>query len=258
MSTGPVGHKITQSEATAAQRTFSVHLTLSADGANAVDIGDLALTLSKAGAAFGAAAGSITQKAAKGGWYDVVLATADLSALGDLAYQVTGTGIDVLRGNIQVVAVDLNDPSGMPDAAFTAAKFAGDAITAAKVASDVTTELQNGLATASGVAAVTVGTVNRPFAMGTRTTDGNFAACSMKNAIKTEITVTGTWDGATVTGQVTQDPTASPVVWTPKGTPLTADGVITITGPAEAFRAVVSNDGASTSLTANAQIVNPA
>jgi hypothetical protein len=255
MSTGPVGLKLTQSEATAGQRTFSVHLTLTADGANAVDIGDLVLSLSKAGAALGAAAGSITQKAAKGGWYDVVLAVADLDVLGDLAYQIAGTGVDTLRGNAQVTALDHNVATVSPaDGALTAAKFAADAITAAKVAADVTTELQNGLATAAGVAAVTVGTVNRPFAMGTRTTDGNFTACSMKNAIKTEITVTGTWNGATVTGQVSQDN----VTWQNKGTPLTADGVITLTGPAESFRAVLSDDGASTSLTANAQIVNPA
>lgn len=244
MSTGPVGLKLTQSEATAAQRTFSVYLT-DAAGAAIEDVPDLALVLSKAGAAFAAAAGSITQKVAKGGWYDVALATADLSALGDLAYQITGTDVDTLTGNVQVTALDHNVATVNPGA---------DGIAAANLASDVVTELQSGLATASAVAAVTVGTVNRPFAMGTRTTDGNFTACSMENAIKTEITVSGTWNGATVTGQVSQDL----VSWQNKGTPLTADGVITLTGPAKAFRAVLSDDGASTSLTANAQIVNPA
>lgn len=50
------------------------------------------VNLSKAGAAFGAAAGTITEVA--NGWYKVALTTADTGTLGDLAYYITATGAD--------------------------------------------------------------------------------------------------------------------------------------------------------------------
>ena len=50
------------------------------------------VNLSKAGAAFGAAAGAVTEVAS--GWYKVALTTADTGTLGDLAYYITASGAD--------------------------------------------------------------------------------------------------------------------------------------------------------------------
>jgi hypothetical protein len=50
------------------------------------------VNLSKAGAAFGAAAGAVTEVAS--GWYKVALNTTDTGTAGDLAFYITGTGAD--------------------------------------------------------------------------------------------------------------------------------------------------------------------
>lgn len=50
------------------------------------------VNLSKAGAAFGAAGGTVTEIA--NGWYKIALSTTDTNTLGDLAYYITGTGAD--------------------------------------------------------------------------------------------------------------------------------------------------------------------
>ena len=53
-----------------------------------------AVNLSKAGAAFGAAAGTVTQVA--NGFYQIVLTAADTNTLGDLAYYITATSGDAV------------------------------------------------------------------------------------------------------------------------------------------------------------------
>lgn len=234
---------ITKDEATAAQRTVLFHLVLTATQADASGLVPV-VTLSKAGAAFAAAAGVVSELA--DGWYKIVLAAADVDTLGQLAMRAVVALADTLDVVHQVVALDLNVATVNPGA---------NGITAATVAADAVTELQNGLATAAGVAAVTVPTRTASVSMGLRTTDGNFSAFSMLDAINTVISVTGVWNGATVTAQVCEDPTATVPAWTDIGTPLTANGTIEISGPHNAFRAVLSNDGASTSLTATAAIV---
>lgn len=50
------------------------------------------VNISKAGAAFGAAAGVVAEIA--NGWYKVSLTNADTNTLGDLAFHITGTGAD--------------------------------------------------------------------------------------------------------------------------------------------------------------------
>lgn len=50
------------------------------------------VTLSKAGAAFGAAGGTVTEVA--NGWYKIVLTTTDTNTLGDLVFHCTSTGAD--------------------------------------------------------------------------------------------------------------------------------------------------------------------
>lgn len=120
------------------------------------------VTLSKAGGAFGAAGGTVTEIA--NGFYKIAYTTTDANTLGDLAVHVTGTGCDATDFIDQVVAVDLADAvrfglSALPNAAagangglptgnasgqvavaslangaITAAAIAADAITAAKIA----------------------------------------------------------------------------------------------------------------------------
>ena len=50
------------------------------------------VNISKAGAAFGAAGGTVTEVA--NGWYKVALTTTDTATLGDLAFYITATGAD--------------------------------------------------------------------------------------------------------------------------------------------------------------------
>jgi hypothetical protein len=52
----------------------------------------VAVTLSKAGGAFGAAGGTVTEVSS--GWYKIVLTTTDTNTAGDLAYHCTSAGAD--------------------------------------------------------------------------------------------------------------------------------------------------------------------
>lgn len=65
------------------------------------------VNLSKAGAAFGAAGGTITEIA--NGWYKIALTTTDTNTLGDLAFYITGTGADDTDFADQVCANILGD-----------------------------------------------------------------------------------------------------------------------------------------------------
>lgn len=86
------------------------------------------VNISKAGAAFGAAAGAVTEVA--NGWYKVALTTVDTGTLGDLAFYITATGADDTDFCDQVTAaVDqtgdayarLGAPAGASHAADVAA-----------------------------------------------------------------------------------------------------------------------------------------
>lgn len=77
-------------QSTVYTRTFFIvsssdHLSAKTGAAPVVNI-------SKAGGAFGAAGGAVTEIA--NGWYKVALSTTDTNTLGDLAYHITGTGAD--------------------------------------------------------------------------------------------------------------------------------------------------------------------
>jgi S-adenosylmethionine/arginine decarboxylase-like enzyme len=65
------------------------------------------VNLSKAGAAFGAAGGTVTEIA--NGWYKVALNTTDTNTLGDLAFYITATGADDTDFCDQVTANILGD-----------------------------------------------------------------------------------------------------------------------------------------------------
>ena len=77
-------------KSTAYSRMFKMisstdHLSLKTGASPVVNI-------SKAGGAFGAAGGAVTEVA--NGWYKVALNTTDTGTVGDLAYYITGTGAD--------------------------------------------------------------------------------------------------------------------------------------------------------------------
>lgn len=62
------------------------------------------VTLSKAGSAFAAAAGTVTEISA--GWYKIALTIVDTNTLRDLAFHCTGTGADPNDFSMQIVAFD--------------------------------------------------------------------------------------------------------------------------------------------------------
>jgi len=76
------------------------------------------VTISKAGAAFGAAAGAVSEIGST--WYKVLLTVIDTETLGDLAYHITAAGADDLDMCDQVVEA----PVGALTAAYDAAKAA--------------------------------------------------------------------------------------------------------------------------------------
>ena len=69
------------------------------------------VNLSKAGAAFGAAGGTVTEVA--NGWYKCALTTTDTNTLGDLAYYITATGADD-TDFVDTVSVRLIDDAAFP------------------------------------------------------------------------------------------------------------------------------------------------
>jgi hypothetical protein len=70
-----------------------------------------AVTISKAGAAFAAAAGAVAELA--NGWYRVAFTAADTNTLGDLACHATAAGADPSDWADQVVAYNPNDAAAL-------------------------------------------------------------------------------------------------------------------------------------------------
>jgi hypothetical protein len=77
-------------QSTARARTFL--MVASSDHLTGIAAASPVVTLSKAGAAFAAAGGAVTDLG--NGWYSIALTTTDTNTLGDLAFHVTGTGAD--------------------------------------------------------------------------------------------------------------------------------------------------------------------
>lgn len=87
-------------------RTFlAVYKTDHITGATGLTV---IVRLSKAGAAFAAAAGTVS--GVSNGWYSIALTAADTGTLGDLSYNCTGTNIDPTDFVDQVVNFDFNVP----------------------------------------------------------------------------------------------------------------------------------------------------
>lgn len=273
---------ITKDEATAAQRTVLFHLVKTADQTDATGLVPV-VTLSKAGGAFGAAVGAVTELA--DGWYKIVLDAADVDTLGQLAMRAAVATADTLDVVHQVIALDLNTATVNPGAAgITSASFAAGAITATAIATDAIaaaelaagaiTEIQAGLATAAQVDAITLATRTVTKDLGTvddsngatahTNSDDEYVGTSTLDCIDVTFQISGTWDSATATIQTTQDPTGVSPVWTDyvdeaTDNPLTADGEVIVTGGGHvAARVNFTSIGAATDLQVTAVIRKPA
>lgn len=254
----------TQSEATAAQRTFMFHLTNTADGTDATGktIAGADVRISKAGAALANAAGAVTELA--DGWYKCVLAAADVDTIGALAVDISEAGCDDVHVEHQVTLFDQNvagvtvATGGIAAASFAAgaidaAAIAADAVDASALKADAVTEIQAGLASTSDVEALSRPLRNITRVLGTLEADGSTAGVSMQGAIKAVVTLAGTWDGATVAVEYCPNPQATVPQWLSVDT-ATSDDSITVSGPVNAIRCTMSNDGASSEVVCTAEI----
>lgn len=215
ISTGQI-MRFTKDEATAAQRTWLFFLTNTADGSPATGktYAGADFKISKDGAAFGNAAGVVTELSL--GWYKMVFDAADVDTLGALACELAvEAGVDPLRVVHQVIADDEN---------VEAVTIADGAITQAKFSADAQAMMQTPLATRTSL----------PFAIAGATGD---PAISMQDAIDCVITATGDFGGGSLQPQVCEDPTAAIPVWSNSGAALAAAGSKTIAGPHNAVRA---------------------
>lgn len=251
---------LTKDEATAAQRTWPFYLSNSADGTPATGktIAGADFKISKAGGALANAVGAVTELT--GGWYKIVFDAGDVDTLGALACDLSvEAGVDPLRVTHQVTALDLNVATVNPGTGgIVAASFAAGAIDAAAIAADAfaaselgataIAEIQAGLATGANVlASRTQQTVN--YSMGNLNANESTVGVSASDVISAVVTMTGTWDGATVTLQECADPLAAVPVWTTyAGGAKTANGQVAVTGPVRALRATMSSAGGSSSV----------
>lgn len=224
----------TLSEATPAQRRVLFYLSNSADGTPATGktIAGSDFRISKNGAAFGDAAGAVTELSL--GWYQMEFAAADLDTLGCLACEVSvEAGVDTIHVAHQVTALDHNTATVNPgangitaatinDGALDAATFVDGSITAAKLGADA-------------LAAINGGIEQRRKVM-TRLTANGQRALSMDGAIQVDIDLTGDDGGGSVQAQTCEDPAATVPVWTDRGSPSTTLGRLTVAGPHKAVR----------------------
>jgi hypothetical protein len=162
---------------------LQVFMTDSADHVSGKTGLTLTITASKDGAAFASITPAVTETS--NGFYSLALTTTHTNTLGDLAIHVTGSGADPTDLVCQVIAFDLADadPSvdvtkwngtavatpttaGVPRVdvkameanVLTAAAINADAITAAKVASDVSAEIADAVWDEAQAGHVTAGT----------------------------------------------------------------------------------------------------
>ncbi len=238
--------RFTKDEATAAERTWLFHLCLTADQSDGTGLVPV-VTISKAGGAFGAAAGAVTELT--NGWYKYVFAAADVDTIGALGTRVAVATADTLNVVHQVVKADDN--------------------------SAIATQLvAGGLATAAQVDAITLATRTVTKALGTVTNaDGASSALNAAGAkvatstldvLDVTFQISGTWGGASAKVQTTSDPSAAVPVWTDyvdalSANPLTGNGQVVVAGGGHvAARVLTSSKSGTTSLTVTAVIRKPA
>lgn len=232
---------------------------------------------------------------AQGGGASTITLDASASAVndhynGNIIHIVSGTGAgqtNVVRGYVgstkvaTVAKAWLTAPDATSvfalygetqqteDAAITALSLATDALGAAELSAAAASEIRTGLATSAQVDSITMATRTVTKALGTieadgsTNTDGAYMAISMLDALDATVSASGTWDGATLTVEVCEDPTATVPVWTEyddtaNDNPLTDDGTVIVAGPHNAVRVVLSNDGAATEIEVSVAIRKPA
>lgn len=265
----------TQSEATAAQATWCFHLVKSADGTDATALVPV-VSISKAGAAFAGAAGVVSE--ISGGWYKIVFTNVDLSTIGQLLVNVAVATADTLNVSHQVTLLDQNiatvplaasaisaatfaagaiAAAGIAAGAITATAFAADAIDTNAIAATAVTEIQAGLATTAGITALSAPLKNLTNVLGTLSTNVATPGVSMQGATTAKVTLAGVWNGATVTVQYCPNPQATVPQWINVQAGSTADAAVTVAGPVNAIRAIMSAAGGSSAVVCTAEVSYP-
>lgn len=204
----------TQSEATAAQRTWVFHLVKSADSTDATGLVPV-MTISKAGGAFAAVNASTAITELTNGWYKVVHDPADFDTLGCLGVRIAVATADTINVAHQVTAFDLNVATANP----------------------ATGGIDAGSFTAAALAAISTPLIPtvKPFAI---SADGDYPI-SMFGAIDATVEITGTFGSGSAQVQTTEDPTATVPVWTNRGSAITTSNAaspLVVTGPHSAIR----------------------
>lgn len=227
-SSGFPGQLFKQAEVAGEKTTWLFHLAKSADGTDDTGVVPV-VTISKAGGAFGAAAGVVTE--ISGGWYKVAFTAADLSTLGALAINVAVATADSINEVAQVVAFDPYDAVHLGLSALPAA------------ASGST----NGIALANDVIDATTPSRHTQHDLGTLTTSARTStAKSIAHAVTAQMVIGGNFAGsASVQVQVTEDGTN----WTNYGSAQTSAGTVDITEPHFGVRATMSSGNGSTATT---------
>ena len=272
--------QFTQSEATAAQRTFCFFAPDVTDGFTpepTLNYEDAAadVQVSKNGGAFANATGVVTEVAV--GVYQYVAATAELDTLGTVIWKFVDAAARTVFAQAQVIALDLNvatvnpgaggittasfaagaiDAAAIAAGAIGASELATDAIGSAEVAATAVSKITAGLATGAQVLAARNQT-QVTYSLGSLEEDGSTPAVSLAHAISAIATLTGTWDSATVTIEECADVMADPQVWTTYASGAkTANGTVAITGPVAGIRATMTNEGASSDVAISLAIIS--
>lgn len=156
------------------------------------------VTLSKAGGAFGAAGGTITEVAS--GFYKIALTTTDTNTLGDLAYHATGTGCDPTDFVDQVSARlfdDLASPTNITAGTITTVTNLTNAPTAGDLTATMKASVTTAATAATPVAASVTGNV------GGVATDGVSAAAVSAAAVTKIQSGLSTYAGGDTSGVTT-------------------------------------------------------
>lgn len=133
----------------------SDHFTLKATASPVVN-------LSKNAAAFGAAAGAVSEVA--NGWYSVALSAADTNTLGDLAFYITGTGADDTDFVDQVsvrIEDDLASPTNITAGTITTVTNLTNAPTSGDLTAAMKTSVENAVLNADMTGHQTLGTLGQ-------------------------------------------------------------------------------------------------
>lgn len=225
MATAPTSYApsliFTQSEATAAQATWTFHLVKSADSTDATGLTPV-MTISKAGAAFASPNAGTAITELTNGWYKVVHNAADFDTLGCLAVRIAVATADTINVAHQVTALDTNIATIAPTAgSINAAAFSTD-----------------------GLAAISAGfkSVRKTIVLTANTTNSNGTAVetaiSMSQANSVTVDLSGTFGSGSAQIQVSENPDAATPTWTNSGSAITTAGRATVTGPHRAIQVV--------------------